>query len=229
MRVSLSGPSGQAVKVGYATASGSALSGKDFVPASGTLVFPEGTTTGELALAVVGDLALEANEAFTVGLKLPENATLATAQATVSILDDDALPALSVGDVWTKEGQAGTHDAVFRVSLSAAAPADVSVLWATADATAKAGEDYLPGGGTLTIAKGRRVGTLRVTIVGDQTDERNEAFLLSLSGPDRRAPRGSPGPGRGHRRRRSRRLRSRPSPAFPTRPRARGSTGWPAT
>jgi hypothetical protein len=66
VRVSLSGPSGQAVKVGYATASGSALSGKDFVPASGTLVFPEGATVGSWRR---GDRrpGLEADETFTAG------------------------------------------------------------------------------------------------------------------------------------------------------------------
>ncbi|HEY6549514.1 MAG TPA: Calx-beta domain-containing protein, partial [Vicinamibacteria bacterium] len=183
LRVSLSGASGQAVKVSYATAGGTAISGRDFLPASGTLAFPPGTTTGELALAVVGDLTREPGEAFTVALKLPENATLADAQAAVAIVDDDELPAVSLGEVWTKEGQAGSHDAVFRVALSAPAPGPVSVLWATADATARAGEDYLPGGGTATIAKGLRAVTFRVTILGDQTDERNEAFLVRLSSP----------------------------------------------
>ena len=65
--------------------------------------------------------------------------------------------------------------------LSAAALADVSVDWTTTDLTAKAGEDYLPSGGTLTIRKGSRVGSVMVPVLGDRADERNEAFLVSLS------------------------------------------------
>jgi hypothetical protein len=66
--------------------------------------------------------------------------------------------------------------------LSAVAPADVTVNWATADLTATAGEDYLSSGGTLTIRRGSRVGSLLVPVVGDRSDERNETFLVSLSG-----------------------------------------------
>jgi hypothetical protein len=180
VRVGLSAPSGRPVKVAYAAAPGSAASGSDFLPASGSVVFPVGTTSGELALAVVGDLRNESDESFTVNLKKPENGALAAAQAAVTILDDDEEPALSVGDVWIAEKHVGSRNAVFKVTLSAAAPADVDVEWTTADATALAGEDYAPGGGTLTIKKGSRSGTLKVAVLGDLVDERNEAFLLLL-------------------------------------------------
>ena len=181
VRVSATAPAGRPIRVGYATASSTAVSGRDFLAASGTLVFPEGTRTGELALAVVGDLVQEADEAFVLRLRDPENATLAAAEATIGIVDDDATPALAVRDVRIIEGHVGNRNAVFRVSLSAASSADVSVDWATSDSSAKAGEDYLPSGGTLVIRKGRRTGSVAVPVLGDRIDERNEAFLLRLT------------------------------------------------
>jgi hypothetical protein len=171
------------VKVGYATANGTARAGRDYLAASGTVVLPEGATEAQVALAVVGDFVAEPDESFTVSLKSPDGATIGTGTAIVTITDNDTLPGLSVGDVSVVEGHVGTRNAAFRVSLKAPSPTDVSVDWVTADATAKAGEDYLPSGGTLVIKKGARAGTLLVPVVGDRTDERNEVFLVHLSNP----------------------------------------------
>jgi Calx-beta domain/Right handed beta helix region len=169
------------VSVAYSTGNGTALAGRDYLPASGTLVLPEGTTTGELALWVSGDLLTEGTETFTVSLARSANATIARGTATVTLVDNDVTPALAVTDVLVTEGHVTSRNAVFRVTLSAAARTDVMVDWTTADLTAKAREDYLPSGGTLTIRKGSRMGAVIVPVLGDRADERNEAFLLSLS------------------------------------------------
>ena len=74
-------------------------------------------------------------------------------------------PVLSVADAQAREG---VDEAVeFEVSLSRAftgAGHRVRVSYATADGTAKAGEDYTATSGTLTFAAGERVKTVRVPI-----------------------------------------------------------------
>ena len=65
-----------------------------------------------------GDTLDEIDETFTVTLSDPTNATIADGIGLGTILDDDAPPALSVNDVTVTEGDAGTVDAVFTVTLA---------------------------------------------------------------------------------------------------------------
>jgi hypothetical protein len=54
--------------------------------------------------------------------------------------DDAALPRISIGDASVTEGQAGSVNAVFTVSLSAPFPVPVGVSYATAPVTASAAD-----------------------------------------------------------------------------------------
>ncbi|MFX8327835.1 Calx-beta domain-containing protein, partial [Acinetobacter baumannii] len=57
--VTLSSASVQTVTVDYATVNGTALSGSDFVAASGTLTFAAGETSKTVSVTINGDTALE--------------------------------------------------------------------------------------------------------------------------------------------------------------------------
>ena len=72
----------------------------------------------------------------------PAGATLADAQATGTITNDDVapLPTLSINDVTVTEGNAGTIAAQFTVTLSAASSSTVTVNYATADGTRHRGQ-----------------------------------------------------------------------------------------
>lgn len=91
--VSLSSASTSTVTVDYATASGSAMAGVDFVPASGTLTIPAGATSGTVTVQVVGNTTVDGNRTFSVQLSGPENATIANGSGIATIIDDDAAPA----------------------------------------------------------------------------------------------------------------------------------------
>ena len=68
---------------------------------------------------VHGDLLDETNETFFVNLtNRVERDTSATRPGLGTITDDDPLPALSISDVTVTEGNAGTVDATFTVTLS---------------------------------------------------------------------------------------------------------------
>ncbi|HEY4308594.1 MAG TPA: cellulose binding domain-containing protein [Pirellulales bacterium] len=92
-------------------------------------------------------------------------------------------PTLSIADVTQAEGNSGTSNFVFNVSLSAAATTPVTVKYSTANGTATAGSDYSTTTGTLTIAAGQTTGQIVVPVLGDTTVELNETFTVSLSNP----------------------------------------------
>src|SRR5262249_39228554 len=92
-----------------------------------------------------------------------------------------SLPSLTIGNTSLTEGNNGTTNATFRVSLSAPSSVAVTVRYTTADATATAGSDYQAASGTLTSAAGETSKTITVPVIGDRLAEPNETFLVNLS------------------------------------------------
>jgi probable HAF family extracellular repeat protein len=178
--VTLSTASGGPVTVAFATANGTATAGSDYQAASGTVSFAPGETTKTVTVPVNGDRAGEPNETFVVNLSQPTgNAVLTDGQGAGTIVDDE--PRISVGDVAKKEGHSGTTLFVFTVTLSAASDVPVTVVFATANGTAKAGEDYNATSGTLTFAPGETSKTITVVVRGDKKREEDETFFVDLS------------------------------------------------
>jgi hypothetical protein len=180
--VVLSPASGRTVTVNYTTVNGAATSPADYVPASGSLSFAPGQTTLQIPLEVVGDLLDEPNETFFVNLTSPTNATLSDSQGLVSIVDND-LPTITIGDVTVTEGNTGSVNAVFTVSLTSSTGQPTTVNYATLDGTAAATADYTPRSGTLTILAGQTTGQITVPVLGDTRDEPDEVFSILLSAP----------------------------------------------
>ena len=110
----------------------------------------------------------------------PVNAVFNDNQGIGTILDDE--PRISISDVARAEGNSGTTMFVFTVSLSAAYDAPVTVNFATANGTAKAGEDYNAASGTLTFAPGQTTQTITVGIKADKKKEADETFFVNLFG-----------------------------------------------
>jgi Calx-beta domain-containing protein/hemolysin type calcium-binding protein len=92
-------------------------------------------------------------------------------------------PALAVAGASLAEGNAGTQSLSFTVTLANRTPLRVSVAYATADGTAKAGSDYTATSGRLVFAPGETSKTVAVPILGDTVFESDETFSLTLSNP----------------------------------------------
>ena len=99
----------------------------------------------------------------------------------VTVTDNEGAASLSVADASVTEGDTGTADLAFAVTLSPASDAEVTVRWATSDGTATAGSDYTAGSGTLTFAAGETGKTVTVAVTGDAVDEPNETLTVTLS------------------------------------------------
>lgn len=181
--VSLSHASSQTITVNFATAAGTATAGVDYVSTSGTVTFNPGQTTRPINVTVNGDTTLEPNETFTVNLSAPVSSTIADNQGAGTINDDDSQPTISISDLSINEGNSGTTNAAFTVSLSNASSQTITVNFATANNTAIAGDDYTSSSGTLTFTPGQTSRSITVGINGDIFNEDNVSFNVNLTSP----------------------------------------------
>jgi VCBS repeat-containing protein len=87
---------------------------------------------------------------------------------------------LTIDNVSVTEGDSGTPNATFTVSLSRASPTTSTVQFATADGTAIAATDYQTTIGTL-FFKSSTTQTVSVPVIDDSVDELDESFFVNLS------------------------------------------------
>ena len=181
--VSLSAGYPLEVSISYQTVNGTATAPDDYVSASGSVVFAPDDTDETVTVNVVGDFDTEPDETFEVRLSSPVNATLADDTGQGTIVNDDIPAGVSVGDRIDWEGDSGTTEYIFDVTLGESSPATVQADWNTADGTALAGEDYVATGGTVIFGPGETEQTVSVSVLGDGLDECTESFFVELSNP----------------------------------------------
>jgi hypothetical protein len=99
--------------------------------------------------------------------------------------DLEPQPRISIDDVEHTEGDSGTTDYTFNVTLDAASDQTVTVDYATADDTAtSADNDYNAVATTqLSFAPGEISKQLTVTVNGDTVFESDEQFFVNLTNP----------------------------------------------
>jgi hypothetical protein len=144
-----------------------------------------GETDVLIAVPVFGDTLAEADETFFLALTGAVGASIDLATDAVgTILDDDPLPQLAVGDLTAVEGDPDAPSAaVFTVSTNAPSGQTVSVVYATQQGTATAGEDFTYTSGTLDLPPGTTSATVSVPVLPDLQVEDDETFHLLLFSP----------------------------------------------
>ena len=189
--VSLNLASDLVITATYATRDGTAAARTDFTaPTAGndTVRFDPGSTTAQIAIALIDDTANESTETFTVTLSDPSSsATLGDATATGTIEDDDVSFTFTIaGGGPVAEGGSATFTVTLTPLPATATPGeDLTVNWATKEGSAVAGSDYTLGTGTLrfaALASGTAL-TQQITVVtlDDELDELSEQFSVRLS------------------------------------------------
>jgi hypothetical protein len=96
---------------------------------------------------------------------------------------DVSAPRLIINNVTVTEGNTGTANAVFTVTLSAASGQPVTVNFTTANSTATAASDYQAATGELIFAPGETTKTITVPVIGDRLAEPKQTYLVNLSNP----------------------------------------------
>ena len=142
-----------------------------------------GTNTARVSIPIVGETLSEFDENYTVILSRSVNAVIIRGTGHGTILDDDALPAISISDAATTEANTGVRALAFTLRLSAKSGRPVSVDFSTMDGTAVAGSDYLGTNGTAIIPAGKLLTKISVPVVGNARSESNETFFVNLANP----------------------------------------------
>ena len=178
--VTISPPPALPASVSFATADGSAVAPGDYVSTNGVLSFAPGETNKSIVVKVVGDTSYELNETFNINLSSPSNASFSKSSGIGTILNDDPIPTISIGDATLAEGNVGTTNAIFAVTLSAPCGLLVTVNYAAVNGTAFSGSDYVGTNGFLSIPPGVTSTNIAVAVNGDSLSSRTR-FSMSTS------------------------------------------------
>lgn len=93
------------------------------------------------------------------------------------------VPSLRISDNKQSEGNYGTTQMNFSVTLSSPSSQTVTVNYKTKNATSIAPGDYTAANGIISFAPGETIKTIGITINGDLVAESNETFKITLSNP----------------------------------------------
>jgi len=185
--VSLSGPAPAPVQIRYTTVDSSAVAPGDYTAVSNaTLNIGPGESSGQLSIVVIGDALPEGTETFFVDISAT-GATVSRSRGTGTIGNDDVLPVPTIAPASVAEGNSGTKQLVFTVTMPPRGQGvtfDYTTIEGSATASG-ASPDYQVAGGSRTFAPSDTplTATIAVTINGDTLDENDETFTLQLTRP----------------------------------------------
>jgi len=184
--ITLSNPTSITLSVPFSLADGSANVGSDYQTNGGSFTVFPGALTATVSIGINGDTTVEPDETFFMNLGATAGATIADSQGVGTIINDDGLasPGISINDVNVIEGNSGTVNANFTVSLTASSLSTITVNFATADNSATlANNDYVTKSGVVTFTPGQTSQSVTVVVNGDTAFEPNERFFVNLTAP----------------------------------------------
>lgn len=165
-----------------------------------TNIDPNNPDTLTFTIDIIDDAIAEADEEFQVQVAATDDGNL-NGTATVTIKDndrviDELLPGIFITDVAQSEGDTGTTNFEFTVSLSQPSEEIITVDYATADGTGEAENriedgnlidlaDYTPTTGTLEFNPGETTKTITVEVLTDTNnlpaENPKETFFVNLA------------------------------------------------
>lgn len=169
-----------AVSVDIATVAGTAVGGLDFTPFTQVLNFAPGQTSSNLLVQVVDDQVVEPLESFSLVLANPRGGALlgALTNTTVTITDEDMQFSFAVTNFNVLENAGNAIISVIRYGVSNLTG---TVSFATSDAIAINGVDYVGVTNTLTFLPGVTNTNFTVSIIDNSTLQLNRFLNLSLA------------------------------------------------
>ena len=169
------------VDVDWATFDETAVSGQDYVAASGSLHFGPGQTVQTNAVvSILGDAESEVDETLGIRLSNARGEARINGDGRVTILDDDD-PRVRIGDASTLEGRLGDLTSlVFPVTLSRPLTTRLEIPYRTLNGSARDDSDFYPTNGVLRIEPGLTNGIVEVLVIGDDVPEADETMTIRL-------------------------------------------------
>ncbi len=173
-----------ALSVDAATADSTAVAGSDYLATNTTLFFGGGAGESQpFTVDVSGDATVERDELLQVLLSnvVSGGRDVSFASGALGTIVNDDAASLEIADAQLVEGDAGTAELRFDVSLDAAVDVGLSVDFATAEDSATA-SDFSAASGTLFFTgNAGEVVQVVVDVLGDEVAELDEDFFVQLS------------------------------------------------
>lgn len=174
--------------------SGTATLGSDYVLSGinnglNTLVIPAGTNSLTLPFSVINDSLVEGPEKVVLTIiddngnnTQPTYALAPLAEATITIIDDDAAakPTVSVSTTTPDISENGTDSGQFVFTRNGNPTGDLLVYYSVAG-TAVAGTDYTPLAGVVLIPDGQSSTTIPFLPIDDKAVESNETVVATIT------------------------------------------------
>ncbi|GCE61939.1 bifunctional hemolysin/adenylate cyclase [Microcystis aeruginosa NIES-4285] len=148
-----------------------------------TVTFAANSPTATVTVDPTADTIVESNETVILTLAAGTGYTIGTTTPVTGTINNDDSASISINDVTVSEGNSGTTNAVFTVTLSNPVDTSVTLNYSTANGTATtADNDYTAIATTpLTFNVGETSKTITVAVNGDTKVENNETFFVNLS------------------------------------------------
>ena len=171
------------VSVHYNLINGTAVAGVDYTNTSGILTFANGQTLQSFNVPIINNTNVDGDRTLFLTLTSPVNgASLGLiTNASLTILDDEFAPSyfiFSAPEYGVNEFDPFATITVLRTNSRRGM---VSVVVATANGTATAGQDYTTTVTNLTFLENETVRTFSIPIINDRLGEGDETVLLTLS------------------------------------------------
>ena len=149
--------------------------------------FAADATTVRVPLATTNDITDEPDARVVLTLAAGDAWDLgAASEATVTVEDDDAPPAVSIADAIADAAATVTEGGTLAFPVRLSHPSAVAITVAyTLTGTATAGDDYTDAGsGSVTFTAGSTEATIALATVDDDADEPEETVAVTLTAPD---------------------------------------------
>ena len=182
LRVVQSAASATPTVVNY-TVGGTAQSGSDFEPLSGSVTIDAGATQADLVVTIIDDAANEGVEDLTITLTEitsgapPVTLDAAQSSATIQIADNEQ-SLVSIRRV-SDGSEAGPAPATFRIEQTTTTAAPTVVAYSITG-SATSGDDFQALSGTATIPAGQTSVDVNAVVVDDALIEGTETIVLTL-------------------------------------------------
>lgn len=165
--------------VKYATVDGSALAGRDYTATAGTATFGAGEVVQFVEVPLTNDDLYSGSSMFKLALSDAAGASLTTASTTITLIDAERPPELTIADVSVQEGDSGTVEVPLQITLKGARPRDPISLYVKISAPTDPnsyGEAI-----KMLLAPGETSRTVRVPVNGNTIPERDTTRNVIVS------------------------------------------------
>ena len=176
--VKLNSASDKTITVRYETSDDTAINASDYSSLSGNITFNSGQISKTISIPINDDALYENNESFLFLLSNATNAEIGNNQATITIVDNDTMPNLSILDANVNEFDTSVQ---LTIDLTPASGKPVTINYSTQSGSATEGSDFVKSNNSLTFSAGETQKIITIEVIQDTFVEPDESFTIILS------------------------------------------------